>query len=155
MNNKLTVIKGIIANLNGYLQSMRRLSLNQYHYTASVRVIKNNFEDEIEAYKKIFNNDYQLISQQHFDYKQMQQLHQDLIFLKLKLKDKEIIKHLDWDIVEYFGLASTSIGGEWNPLVKNGAIVLKFESKKFKFLVYYFVEIGGFMVTVVMSERNC
>jgi len=154
--NKYIIIKGIIANLNGYLQSMRRLGLNQCHYSTSVREIKNNFENEIEDYKTIFNDDYQVSSQKHADYKQLEQLHHDLIYSKLKIKGKDTIKLFEWDIVEYFGLASTSIDKErsFHPTVSNGAIVLKLKSKKFKSLVYYFVEIGGFMATVTLSEKR-
>ncbi len=154
--NKYIIIKEIIANLNGYLQSMRRLGLNQCNYSASVREIKNNFENEIEDYKTIFKDDYQVSSQKHADYKQLEQLHHDLIYSKLKVKDKDIIKLFEWDIVEYFGLASTSIDKEntFHPTVKNGAIVLELKAERYISLVYYFVEIGDFMVTVTLSEKR-
>ncbi len=80
--NKKNIITGIIANLNGYLQSMRRLSLNQCHYSASVREIKSDFECEIEDYKTTVNDDYQVTFQKHADYKQLEQLHHDLVYSK-------------------------------------------------------------------------
>ena len=154
--NKKIIIKEIIANLNGYLQSMRRLGLNQCHYSASVREIKNNFENEIEDYKTIFTDDYQITSQKHVDFKQLEQLHHDLIYSKLKIHNKEIIELFEWDIVEYFGLSSTSIDKDnsFHPTVSNGAIVLELKAKKFSSLIYYFVEIDKYMVTVILSEKR-
>ena len=154
MNKNLNKIVPIFDNLNGYLQSMRRLGLNQCHYSSIVRKIQGDFQEEIDLFKQIFDESYTVIDENKYSYQQIQQLHKDLIYSKLKINDKEIIRSFDWDIVEYFGLASTSVGNEWNPIVKNGAIVLTLQAKKFKTLVYYFVEVGGFMVVIRLSERN-
>ena len=49
------------------------------------------------------------------------------------------------DIVEYYGIASTSLNpkGCWNPLLSNGAleISIKSESRFHESLVYFLVEI--------------
>jgi hypothetical protein len=71
----------------------------------------------------------------------------------LRVENKEINKLFAWDIVEYYGLASTSLGGEWNPLVRNGAIHLQLKSVRHASLNYFFVVIGDCLVVMDLSEK--
>jgi hypothetical protein len=68
MKNNLALISPLIDNLNGYLQSMRRLSLNTCYFGAYVRKIKIDVVTEIDEFVNNLGDHYQLIDKKQLSF---------------------------------------------------------------------------------------
>jgi len=145
----------IIANLNGYLHSLRRLSGNKCDFWADVIKIEVDFEKTIEGFISKFKNNVKLIEKKEISYFEVESLLEELLLSNLDISSKDLKKSFTWDIIEYYGLASTDTDpdGEFNPLVSNGAIQITVQSDFHKSCVYYIVAISNHAVVTGLAER--
>lgn len=67
----------------------------------------------------------------------------------------EVIELLKWDIVEYYGLISTSIDPDssFNPLVSTGALLLEARSSFHLKCNYFVVEYSKYVVITGLAQR--
>ena len=123
-------MEAIINNLNGYLHSLRRLSGNKCDFWAECVEIDSDIDNAIDKYFSKLKSDCKVLKTEKIDYSTVENLLNNLVFSNLTIRDDNLIKLLAWDIVEYYGLASTALDseGEFNPLVSNGAIKISVQS---------------------------
>ncbi|MGX5172703.1 hypothetical protein ACUR5C_01590 [Aliikangiella sp. IMCC44653] len=145
----------IIANLNGYLHSLRRLSENKCDFWASTVSINTDFYQTIEDFISKLNTDVKHIETKEVSYSEVEALLEQHLLSKLVTVSDDLKESFAWDIVEYYGLASTASDpeGEFNPLVSNGAIQITVQSGFHKSCVYYIVAISNHAVVTGLAER--
>ena len=147
-------MKEIVDNLNGYFQALRRLSLNTCDFWADAVDVNGTLNNAIDDYiSKI--DEVTLIEKKDVTCREVEELYKEFIFSNMNMDSDDIIKLFSWDIVEYYGLASTIIdpNGDFNPLVSNGAIQLSVSSIFHSSHVYYVVEIGTQEIITGLAVR--
>ena len=97
-----------VENLNGYFQSLRRLSNNVCDLWAQYALIESAFEETVEAY---FNKieGIKVVDKHWASCSEIESLYNELIFSQITGLSDGVLELLKWDIVEYYGLISTSI----------------------------------------------
>lgn len=145
----------IVNGLNGYLYSLRRLTENKCDFWAELINIDSDIAEVIDSYLLKTNAIEKIIEKKKIDYVGVEKLLDDFIFSNLVIKDENIIKLLVWDIVEYYGLASTVIdsAADFNPLVSKGAIQITVQSSFHKQCVYYIVPISNYAIVTGLAIR--
>lgn len=148
-------MEAIIANLNGYLHSLRRLSGNKCDFWAEATKIDSDLDNAIEGFLSNIKSGVKLIEKSKINYSAVEALLEELVLSNLLTDDENLKKSIAWDIVEYYGLASTALDaeGEFNPLVSNGAIKVSVQSDFHKSCVFYIVVISNYMVVTGLAER--
>ena len=76
------------------------------------------------------------------------------LFSKLHDRGWERIENVEWQLIEYYGLASTAIdnNGPFHPTVSQTTKALLFKTKDNKKWFHYFVRIGGWTVLTFIEE---
>lgn len=147
-------MESYVENLNGYFQSLRRLSNNVCDLWAQYVPIDSAFEETVEAY---FNNTegIKVIDKHWASFREIESLYNELIFSKIEGLSDEVLGLLKWDIVEYYGLISTSIDCDscFNPLVSAGALLLETRSPLHSKCNYLVVEYSKFVVITGLAQR--
>ena len=147
-------MKKIVDNLNGYFQALKRLSLNTCDFWAHVIEVNSTLNNAIDDYiSKI--DEVTLIEKKDITFRDVENLHKEFIFSNINTDNDDIIKLFSWDIVEFYGLASTIIdpNGDFNPLVSKGAIQLSVNSTFHSSYVYYVVEIDKQAIVTGLAVR--
>ena len=145
----------IVNNLNGYLHSLRRLSGNKCDFWAERVEIETDIDNTIDEYFSTLESNSKVLEIERIDYSTVEKLLDTLVFSNLNIKDGDLIKLFAWDIVEYYGLASTAVDPEreFNPLVSNGAIKVSVQSDFHNSCVYYVVQITSFAIFTGLAIR--
>jgi len=147
-------MESYVENLNGFFQALRRLSENRCDYWSHCLEIDSSLEIAIQQY---FNNmdDVELIETNNITYQEVEALHQEYIFSNLVNVNGNVLELLKWDLVEYFGQASIAKNSEgpFNPLVSNGALLLKAKSSFHGQYVYYVVSYGSKAIITGLAVR--
>ena len=148
-------IEAVICNLNGYLQSLRRLSGNKCDFWVDIIEVKTSLEDDVETHIMSIDNNLIIIDKTQISYHAVQEHLDKFVFSNLLIDDENILKLLAWDVVEYYGLASTELdpNGELNPLVHNGAILINIQSQRYESFVYYIVALPGYAIITGIAIR--
>ncbi len=148
-------MEAIVNNLNGYLHSLRRLSGNKCDFWAESVEIESDIDNTIDKYFSKLESNNKALKKEEIDYSTVEKLLKDLVFSNLNVRDDNLIKLFAWDIVEYYGLASTALDpeGGFNPLVSNGAIKVSVQSDFYESCVYYVVQIANFAVVTGLAIR--
>jgi hypothetical protein len=147
-------MKEIIDNLNGYFLALRRLTNNKCDYWANLIEIHQNIDLSIDQY--FANHSGQSItSKNKISFNDVEKILDEYIYTNITVINENHRKLFAWDIVEYYGLASTSNDpeGEFNPLVSRGAIRVDVQSSFHIPCVCYIVEIGNFAIITCLGER--
>jgi hypothetical protein len=148
-------MENIVNNLDGYLLSMRRLSGNQYDYWAEILDITAGVETALTNHFYKINPELKVIEKYEICYLDVEKLLVEYIFSQLAFTNENIKKLFLWDIVEYFGLASTQDDpeGDFNPLVSNGALKLSMQPNFYKSHVYLVVPISNYAIIMGLAKR--
>jgi len=137
-------MKRIVYMLNGYLSSIRRLAYNNCDYWAVHLTIDTDVEIEISNYFLKYDIPKEVIEIKKIGYDVVKTFFDKFIVEQLKDNTENQVTMLIDDIVEYYGLASTTLNpeGVWNPLLEGALeITVKDESNVHESLVYFLVEI--------------
>ena len=138
-------MKNIVYQLNGYLHALRRLAKYNSDFWAIHIKIESNIEQTIKDYFSKAHVKTEVTEIKKIDYSEVEVFFDKFIIQNLAIEDQDQIDMLLWDIVEYYGMASTRLNpkGCFNPLVSKGAleISIKTESIFHESLVYFLVEI--------------
>jgi len=112
----------IIWGFNGYLNLLRRLCRGKCHFAVRDVRLSQTVSETIERYLSDRPYSAVLRSVSPIDYEGVNEVLKEYIFSSLVDLDQDICSVIHWDIIEYFGLASTAnADGVFNPLVKYGA----------------------------------
>jgi hypothetical protein len=143
-----------VENLNGYFQSLRRLSNNSCDLWAEGVLIESTLEESLEAYFKNIEG-LNIIEKHWASFSEIESLYKELIYSQISGLSVEVLELLKWDVIEYYGLISTSIDpeGSFNPLVNTGALLLEAKSSFHFKCNYYVVEYGKFAVITGLAQR--
>ena len=162
MNN----FKYYIAELNGYLQSLRRLRGFGYCFSAHTYDLKVDIDqfaketlckwDESGAYK--------YLGKSLIEYRNLEDRITGIIFggalnlenVNNEKSKKNIKKMVIEDINEYYGLASTSLDtkGHFHPLITGPVYELNIENSNFTSIFFYIVQIGKYYVLTGFTHRK-
>jgi hypothetical protein len=148
-------MENIVNNLDGYLLSLRRLSGNQYDYWVEILDITVGIETALTNHFYKIDPELKVIAKYEISYLDVEKLLVEYIFSQLAITNENIKKLFLWDIVEYFGLASTQDDpeGDFNPLVSNGALKLTMQSNFYKSHVYLVVPISNYAIIMGLAKR--
>jgi len=162
MNN----FKGYIAELNGYLHSLRRFRGAGYFYSAQSYDAKTGIDqfatETITEWGE--NEEFQYLGKTEIKFEALEERLSNIIFggaLNLQSvesnESKESIRKLVLeDINEYYGLASTSLDSEgvFHPLISGPVYQLNIENKNYSNLFFYLVKIGNYYVLTSFTRRK-
>ena len=136
-------MKEVVYQLTGYLHSLRRLSKYNSDFWATHLTIDTTIEDAINTHFSKAHVKTEVTEIKQIDYAKVKEFFDKFIIQNLENVSKDQIDILIWDIVEYYGVASTSVNprGCFNPLVSKGALEIytKRESEFHESLVYFLV----------------
>ena len=140
-------MKRIVDELDGYLHSLRRLAKDNCDYWATHIKVENedNVEQAIHQHFAKAHIKTEVTGIKKVNYTTIKKFFNKFIIEQLTTNTEDQVYMLIWDIVEYYGLASTTVNpeGPFNPLVSEGAleITVKQEDAFHKELVYFLVQI--------------
>lgn len=142
-----------VYELRGYLRSLQRLSKVHCHFFADSFPIQSGLSESIEKYVARFGDDFEFCGSKTIDYSDVEGILKDHLYSNLTITDENQLGLLDWDITEYFGLASTSVdpNGDFNPLVRKGAVEVKIASKHYQSCAHFVVPIGEHAIFVGLA----
>jgi len=142
-----------VDNLNGYFQVLRRLSKNRCDFWSELIEIDGTLENTIEEYLES-KESVEFLNKKDISYSEVQELYESYIFSNITVSTVAH-KLLTYDIVEYYGLASTSTdsNNDFNPLISNGAVLLNVRSEFHSEYIYYVVEYGNKAIVTGLATR--
>ena len=126
-------MNSFVSELNGYLQSLRRLTAGAFDYGAILVASKNEDTEVVREYLDKMPYKSKVLSHKKNSHEDVKAILTDYIFSNLGIEEKKIVDLLEWDVIEYFGMAldesvEARAANSFNPLVENGAIVVEVET---------------------------
>ena len=129
--------------INGYLRSLQRLSkvacdFNAVYIPLNGQALEEAISKFLERYDDITSTN--LVSGISFG--SVERILDNLIFNNLSIGEEGTIKMLRWDLVEYFGLASTaqSDDNDFNPLINGKVVQVDIDSSFYSWNVFIGVD---------------
>ena len=147
-----------VVELNGFLNAIRCMLAMSHKLLGAAFVDKNGGSlDEIVrdvVADNIGNSAIQKDLEQDFNY--VHQLFKKYIYSKMDKINSDVIKQLDWNLVEYYGLVSTAEdeNGPWNRLVGQRHRVLEYIDEAGNDAAVFFVEHKTFVVMTYLAEAK-
>lgn len=155
-----------IAELNGYLQSLRRFRGAGYFYSArsysSTEDVDQFLFNTVNKWGE--NGKFKYLGKSEIEFKVLEDRLNKIIFGgALNLQNisgdgtkKNIRKMVIEDINEYYGLASTSLqsDGAFHPLIFGPVYELNIENNDYSDLFSYLVKIGNYYVLTIFARRK-
>lgn len=132
-----------VAELRGFLNALQRLMSDRRDFYADVISPANGMEAALAAY---FNEDPAYQGSAQIGYPEVQALLHEYIFAGLNELSSKVAAELEWQLLEYYGLASTAAGGSFNPLISNGALLLTMRQSHYSKCAYYVVQLPHHLV---------
>jgi len=123
-------MENYVSELRGYLQSLRRLCRRPCDFHADSFLVENDIHSSIEEYINKLGAEFKFKGIKPVTYQEVESILKKHLVLELVLENQNTIDLFLWDIVEYYGLASTASNpdGDFNPLVSNGALAVEVQS---------------------------
>ena len=150
-------MKRIVDRLDGYLHSIRRLAKDNCDYWATHIEVEDDIEKAIHDYFSEAHIRTEVMDIKRVDYTIIEKYFDRFITKQLTTNTEDQIYMLLWDIVEYYGVASTKMNpkGPFNPLVSEGAleITVKEEEPFHKELIYFLVKIENQAILTGLGIR--
>ena len=150
-------MKEIVDKLDGYLHSIRRLAKDNCDYWAIHIEVEDDIEKAIRDYFAEAHIETEVVGIKKVDYDIIEKHFDRFITKHLTTNTEDQIYMLLWDIVEYYGMASTQVNpdGPFNPLVSEGAleITVKQEEPFHKELIYFLVQIENQAILTGLGIR--
>jgi hypothetical protein len=140
-----------IQNLDGYLQSLRRLSGNLCDFWVEIFEVQNDVE--IDLTKLVSDRSISLFDKVRVGYREIDEILGKHLFSKLKTQDDSLHKLFAWDIVEYIQLSYPSFAPEDDPISKRQSFVIDAESDFHGKYVYIVIPMGSKAVAIALATR--
>lgn len=135
-----------VAELRGFLNAVQQLCGPDHRLYADAISVGENEEHSLARYFSNFEGNFQYQGGSPISYQQVRALLQEYVYSSLGTFPPEVLKELDWQLIEYYGLASTAADGSFNPLVSEGAQLLSVNQSHYKKCEYFTVRIPGHIV---------
>lgn len=148
-------MENYISELRGYLQSLRRLCRRQCDFHADSFLIENDINKSIEEYINRLGAEFKFVGIKPLTYLEVERLLKKHLILELETESQSTTELFLWDIVEYYGLASTSLSseGKFNPLVSDGALEVEVYSPYYSSGAVFVVVIDNMAVITWLNVR--
>jgi len=140
-----------ILNLDGYLQTLRRLSGNQCDFWVEIFNSTGSLEDDFGTH--ISGREVALISSTSVGYKEIYEALDIHALSKLQIKDDSLLKLFAWDIVEYIQMSYRLLEPEIDPVASNQAVLINAESKFHGRYVYIVIPVKNKCIAVGLATR--
>jgi hypothetical protein len=144
----------ILAHLNGYLNALRRIA-GHVLFSAVAFPTGNDFETAIKTHVDGWGVGTQYIGCNQIEYDEVKAILRRQIYDRLDGLGANAIAFLDWDIQEYYGLASVALdeSDEFHPLVSGPVFRLEIIRDDVADGEYFAVQIGSFAVVTALAQR--
>jgi len=145
----------IVAEFGGFLLALQRLCGPGYAFSAFLVERGTDEFASLQTQFAKFEGKFKLVRTEAVTHHQVTELLSERIYSKLAYIDAPVLKMLDWQLTEYYGLASTAAdpGGSFHPLVSDGALLLSVSSTHYASIVSYAVPIKGHFIVTVLGNR--
>tara|TARA_B110000196_G_scaffold319273_1_gene336859 strand:+ start:2793 stop:3296 length:504 start_codon:yes stop_codon:yes gene_type:complete len=143
--------KELIAYLDGYLHSLRRLSGNLCDFWVETFEFKNDIETGFRDH--LADTEISIVKKSQIGYKEIDQILEENILSKLLVKDTSLLGIFSWDIVEYLQMTYQLIEPEINPMYKKEALLFTAKSEFHGEFVYIVVPVLNQAVVVGLATR--
>jgi hypothetical protein len=155
LNVKLKNMENYVSELQGYLQSLRRLCRRQCDFHADSFLVENDIHVSIEKYINKLGSEFRFKGIKQLTYQEVESILENNLILELEVENQNTTKLFLWDIVEYFGLASTALNpnGDFNPLVSKGALAVEVHSSHYSSSTVFVVVIEKHAIVIWLSVR--
>lgn len=150
-NNPMNEIS--IQNLDGYLQSLRRLSGNVCDFWVEIFEVQNDIQDSLA--RRLPDRPILLFDKVNVGYGEIARVLDEHLISKLHLKDELLKKLFVWDIFEYIRLSYPSQEIEDDPISSGNAFVVHAESDFHGKYVYIVISAGTKAVAIGLASRAC
>lgn len=154
---KISTAELHVIELDGFLNSLRCLVGGPGRFFAASYISKDA-ADVLSIVQKQINNMSKegcRVSKKEVNFKQISELFDQCIYVKIPTIDPDSLKNLDWSLVEYYGLISTAEdeNGPWNRLVGQNHILLECISEEGRVDNIFFVEYESFVVATYIAKQ--
>lgn len=111
-----------VSELNGYLKLLQRFCKKRCDFDASALTVEGDLEGAVERYVSNLDDIVEYRGLNKISFSDFQNIMKRFVYSNLTIQDENMVRLIDWDIVEYFGVASTVMDpeGDFNPIVSNG-----------------------------------
>jgi hypothetical protein len=143
-----------VIELNGFLNALRCV-IDCPKRMFSATLVEKDFElsSIVEETIKSIGDYGKLIEHAQLEYKTTYQLFVDHIYKKISDDKTRALDNLDWNLIEYYGLISTSDqeDGPWNRLISQEHTTLRFLDDEGDEYILFFVEFSDFVVVTQLG----
>ncbi len=148
-------MENYVSELRGYLQSLRRLCRRQCDFHADSFLVENDIHASIEKYINKLGAEFKFKGIKPLTYQEVEDALKNHLILELEVENQNTIELFLWDIVEYYGLASTASNpdGDFNSLVSNGALAVDVQSSRYSSGAIFVVVIGKTAIITWLNVR--
>jgi hypothetical protein len=89
--------------------------------------VENDIHSSVKEYIKKLGSEFEFVGVKPLTYQEVESILEKHLIAELEVESQNSIELFLWDIVEYYGLASTASNpdGDFNPLVSNGALAVE------------------------------
>ncbi|WP_444907148.1 hypothetical protein ACJJIR_01985 [Microbulbifer sp. SSSA008] len=143
-----------VIELNGFLNALRCVIDCPKRIFSATLVEKNaDLNSIVEDTIKSIGEFGKLIEQRQSDYNTTYQLFIDHIYKKISDTKTRALDNLDWNLIEYYGLISTSDqeDGPWNRFISQEHTILRFLDDDGDEYTLFFVEFSDFVVVTQLG----
>lgn len=143
-----------VIELNGFLNALRCI-IDCPRRLFSAALIEKGFElnSIVEELSRNINAKGTLIEQTQLDFKDIYQLFVEHIYKRISSTKTRALDNLDWNLIEYYGLISTSDqeDGPWNRLISQAHTALRFIDENGNECLFFLVEFSDFIVVTQLG----
>jgi hypothetical protein len=140
-----------ILNLDGYLQSLRRLSGNKYDYWTEVFEINDEVASSFRDHVNGLN--VRLLGFEPVGYREIEAFFETEFMSSLMVKDEGLIKLLVWDVMEYIQMAFRDINPEIDPIHLKDSFIASTQSEYHGDYRYLVVPVKAKALAVGVAAR--
>lgn len=148
-------MENYVSELRGYLQSLRRLCRRQCDFYADSFFLENDIHSSVKKYINKLGAEFEFVGIKPLTYQEVESILKKHLVAELEVESQSSIELFLWDIVEYYGLASTASNpdGDFNPLVSNGALEVEVKSSHYTSGAIFVVVIGKAAIITWLNVR--
>lgn len=143
--------KHLIANLDGYLHSLRRLSGNACDFWAEVfpcgEDVAGGFSKHLARKGVLLTGNYSI------GYADIDQILEREVFSRLIVRDDSLWKLFAWDIVEYIQMSYRDSTLGTDPIFSRKSLLFEAQSEFHGEFVYLVIPAGGQAIAVGLATR--
>ena len=148
-------IEGVINEARGYLNALRLQCEEGTTMWINCFPMQNNLETTVNRYINKIKDDFTCKGIRNVKFDDLLPVIRNNIFSKIKTMPSEtVIKDLEWQFIEYYGLASTieDENNPFNPLVSNPSVLIELESNEYEISACFITPVGKHIVVTTFGK---